>query len=195
MSRAVLAVDRVVVLVVGIVLALIGLTLVGWYAVAQGWIAAPAGVPVRLDTSGVDDATAAAWWPWALGVAGLLLVLIGLRWLAAHLPDRGVGRLRIAGGTTRDRLEADADDVAHAAADALAAAEGVRSARGRVLRERGQLVATLTATVERGADLEVVAAACDRVCSDLAQVIGRDDVRCAVRLHVARRERALPRVV
>lgn len=194
MSRTVQAVDRTVVLLIGVLLAATGLLLACWYAAGQGWFTAPFAAPDRLDTTGVDTVTGAAWWPWALGAAGVLLVLLGLRWLAAHLPDRGVGRLRIAGGDPTGRLEADAGSVTDAAADALARTEGVQSARGRLRRERGQLVATIHATVERGADLEVVAHACDQVSSDLAQVLGRDDVRCSVRLQVAHRDRALPRV-
>lgn len=194
MSRSTLAADRVVVLVLGLLVALLGLLAGAWYLSVRGWLPLEVTTPTSLSTAPVDDLAAAPWWPWALGVLGVLLVLVGLRWLAAHLPDRGVGRLRVAGHTSADKLEADAGNVADAAADALGLTEGVRSARGSVRHERGQLVATLRVTIEQGADLQVVARACDTTSADLARVLGRDDLRCLVQVHVSRRDRALPRV-
>ncbi len=194
MSRATLAVDRLVVLVLGVLLAVTGLALVVWYLDAQGWLPVVLTTPARLTTTAVDPAASAGWWPWALGVVGVVMVVLGLRWLAAHLPERGVGRLRVTGSTPTDKLEADAGNVVGAAADVLEQTEGVRTARGTVRRERGQLVATLHATLEQGADLGIVARACDAVSADLSTVLGRDDLRCLVRLQVARRDRALPRV-
>lgn len=194
MSRAVVVADRLMAVVLGLVLVLVGLALGGWYLVAQGWVAASVSAPDELSTAPVQSAANAAWWPWALGVAGVVLTLLGLRWLAAHLPNRGVGRLRLSGTGAEGRLEVDAGAVASAAADALEQVPGVRSARGRVLRDRGQLVATLRARIERGTDLEQLASACDRASSDLATALARDDLRCTVRVEVANRDRSLPRV-
>lgn len=194
MSRTTSAADRLAVLVLGLVLAVAGLALVAWYLDARGWLPVDLSAPGRLDTGAVDTAATSSWWPWALGLVGVVLVLVGLRWLAAHLPDRGIGRLRVAGSTSADALEADAGGVVGAAAAALEQTEGIRSARGTVRRERGQVVATLHATLEQGADLGTVSRACDTVSADLAGVLGRDDLRCSVRLHVAHRDRPLRRV-
>ncbi len=102
--------------------------------------------------------------------------------------------MRIAGTSERDRLEADAGSIANTAADVLGRVDGVRSARGHLRRERGQLLLTLHATIEPGADLAEVARACDRTSADVVHVLGRDDLTCRVRLQVAHSDRAVPRV-
>ena len=84
--------------------------------------------------------------------------------------------------------------VASAAAQALAHAPGVRSSRGSIHRDRGQIVAVLRATIERGADLRVVSDAADRASADLAHVLQRDDMHCSVQLRTAGRARSMPRV-
>ncbi len=194
MSRAVLATDRVIALLVGVVLAAAGVGAAAWYLESRGML--PGGVQLsdQVDTAALQTATSASWWPWASAAVGVLLVLLGLWWLAAHLPDRRLDRLRIAGTSERDRLEADAGSVANAAADALGRVDGVRSARGHLRRERGQLLLSLHATIEHGADLAEVARTCDQTSADVAHVLGRDDLRCRVRVQVAHRDRAIPRV-
>jgi hypothetical protein len=61
-------------------------------------------------------------------------------------------------------------------------------------RERGQVVARLTATIEREADLALIARAADQVSADLAAVLERGDLHCRVQVNVAARHRSLPRV-
>ena len=70
----------------------------------------------------------------------------------------------------------------------------VRSVRGTINRDRGQLVARLTATIEPQADLATVGAAADAVSADLKKVLAREDLRCQVNLRVAHRGRRLSRV-
>lgn len=188
MSRAAIALDRAAALVVAVILIAVGAGAIVWWLDLLTWL------PAALDTSVVRDGTHQPWWPWAAGGAGLIAVVAGLRWMIAHLPDRGVGDLMLTGSGPDGALRAASGPVAHAAAQALAAAPGVRSATGRVLRERGQLVARLTGTVEASADLRIIAAAADQVAADLRAVLGRDDLYCQVRLTVGRRAHALPRV-
>ncbi len=188
------AADRVLVVLVGLSLVLGGAAFGVWFLADEGWLPSTVEAPGELSTAALRSAAETDWWPWALGIAGVVLTLLGLRWLAAHLPDRGVGRLRMRGSGAEGRLEVDAGSVASAAAESLGRVPGVRSARGRVLRQRGQLVATIRVTIERGTDLEQLARACDRASTDLATALGRDDLRCSVRLDVAHRDRSLPRV-
>jgi hypothetical protein len=123
-----------------------------------------------------------------------LLALLGFRWLFAHLPRRGAGPLKLPGSDQGGRLVADGGSVASAAADELEATPGVRSARGTVLRERGQVVARLNATIEPEADLAVVARSADRPSAHLRHVLGREDLNFRVQLRVAARNRPGPRV-
>ncbi len=195
MKRRTIAVDRFAGLLAALALFGAGFALVAWWAARMNWIPSELNVlPDRLSTTGVTDAISTTWWPWASGVVGVILVLLGLRWLVGHVPDRGVRQLNLPGSTDTGRLVVDAATVADAAAHALASAPGVRSARGTIGRERGQVVARLTATIEREADLALIARAADEVSANVAAALERDDLRCRVDLNVAARQRAMPRV-
>lgn len=188
MSRRVVLVDRLAAALTGLLLVAAGLALVLW------WTRVPASVPDTVDTGSVRRVLAQPWWPWALGAGGVLLLLIGVRWLLAHVPRRGTDRLQLPGTSADGRLRAASDPVARAAAEVLAATPGVRSAHGTVLRERGRVVATLSVLVEPGARLDELCAAADEVTAGLRQVLDRPDLQCSVRLKFARRGRRMPRV-
>ncbi len=179
MSRTTYAIDRVASFIVALVLIAAGVFAVLWRFDLWGRL------PERTDLSAIFDVMAKGWWSWALSLAGILLVLLGLRWLFAHLPGRGVGELNLPGTGRNGRLRFNAKAAASAAADVLAQAPSVRSAQGTVRRDRGQLVVDLRTTVEPDADLEVVAAAADKVVADLASVMDRHDIYGRVRVDVA----------
>ncbi|GAB3471713.1 alkaline shock response membrane anchor protein AmaP [Kineococcus endophyticus] len=192
MGRAVLGLDRLAAIVVGLVLLVLGLAAAAWGAgwLVQVWAAAPQQLTLQTAT----DTFATAWWPWAAGIAGAVCILLALWWLLAHLPRRGVGELSLKGSDKSGRLLIDPAGAAATAADVLAETPGIRSASSRVVRDRGQLVVAVKATVEPDADLQSVVTATDDVATDLAQVLGRDDARARVRLSVARRARHRTRV-
>lgn len=192
MGRAVLGLNRVLTLLAGVVLLLLGLAAAAWGAgwLVQVWTTAPETLQLQTAT----DTFAMAWWPWAAGIAGAVFILLGLWWLLAHLPRRGVGVLSLPGSAREGRLLVDPAGAASTAADVLGDTPGVRSSSSRVLRDRGQLVVELKAVVEPTADLTSVVAATDAVSADLQQVLGRDDARARVRLAVARRARKASRV-
>ena len=188
MSRGTLAVDRVVGAVVALVLIGAGLFGIAW------WSGRFPSLPPRVDQSVWTSWTTQAWWPWALAAAGVVAILVGLRWLVAHLPDRGVSHLSLTGSGVDGKLIVDAGTVAAAAAQALQHTIGVRSSRGSIHRDRGQLVAVLKATIEREADLHLIAAAADQASAHLQQALQRGDLHCRVQLRTAARDRSLPRV-
>lgn len=188
MSRATIAVDRVVMFAVAVVLIGVGIAGIAW------WFDLATLLPARTDLTGALDTVRQSWWPWVTGVVGLIAVLAGLRWLISHVPDRGVGDLTLSGSGPGGKLRAAPGPVAQAAARVLAAAPGVRSSTGKVLHERGQLVARLTATIETTADLRAIAAAADQVAAELGAVLGREDLHCQIQLKTATRTRAQPRV-
>lgn len=187
MSRAVIAFDRLAAIVVGLVLIATGLAGLFWW---RGKL----GLSGPLDAAIAVDQTTQTWWPWVVGVVGVVLILLGLRWLAGHVITRGVGQVRLSGTGKPGRLTAQVKPVAQAAAEVLASTDGVRSVRGTIHRDRGQLVARLTATIEPQADLATVTAAADSISSDLKKVLARDDLRCLVTLRVAHRSRQMSRV-
>ncbi len=186
-----LALDRVVVLLLGLVLVVVGVAAVGWQAgfLADVWPDVP-------DTLGVDSGpvTAAAGYPALALVVGIVLVVIGLWWLLAHLPRRSVGSLRLEPGDQPGRLFVDPDPAAATAAEVLAEDPLIRSAHGAVLADRGERVVRLRATVEPDTDLDAAVAACDGVLADLARVLPADQLRSRVELSVLRRGEVGPRV-
>lgn len=192
MRRSVLAVDRIAALLLGLVLLAAGVAAAGWYngGLRRLWPA----FPKELSTAGASDVLNTGWWPWAAGGAGALAVLLGLWWLIAHLPRRGVGMLVLPGSGKSGRLLVDPAGPAGTAAEVLADTPGVRSANSKVMRDRGELVVALTGTIDPRADLTEVIAATDAVAAQLRTVLGRDDARARIQLSVARRARTQPRV-
>ncbi|MDQ2826712.1 MAG: hypothetical protein M3Y04_07120 [Actinomycetota bacterium] len=192
MSRGTVITNRIVVFLVGLILLALGAAAALWWqGTLTGWFRA---VPDRLDSRSVSGLTQQSWWPWAAGAVGLVLILLGLRWLVAYLPRRGVSHLKLPGSSSQGSLMAQVQPVATAAAEALEQTPGIRSARGSLREERGQLVAWFSVTVEQQADLTTVAAAADRVSAQLGQVLQRNDLVCEINLSVARRDHALARV-
>lgn len=191
MRRGVLAVDRVVAFLLGLVLLLAGLAAIAWWA-GKLYLVWPA-VPAVLRLRALRAAVEAGWWPPTAAVVGVVAIALGLWWLLAHLPRRGVGTLALPGSGTRGGLRLDPDAAVAAAADVLAQAPGVRSASGSMRDDRGELVALLDATIEPTADLGTVVAAAERVSAELGHVLGLPAARCRVELSVARRGRQLAR--
>jgi hypothetical protein len=192
MRRTVLGLDRVLAVLLGVVLLVTGLGAAAWYG---GWLRRlwPQ-FPRQLSTQYAADLIGTSWWPWASGAAGAVAVLLGLWWLIAHLPRRAVSFLALPGSSRAGRLRLDPSGPAATAADVLADNPGVRTANGKVIRDRGELVVALTATIDPRADLSDVIEAADSVAADLRTVLGRDDVHARINLSVARRARTLPRV-
>lgn len=88
------------------VTALVGSVLFGLGAMAILWrLDIVLDLPRSIDTERVTDVLATSWWPWASGVVGMVLVLLGLRWLGAHLPSAGVGELNLPGTGATGRLQ------------------------------------------------------------------------------------------
>ncbi|WP_380169241.1 hypothetical protein [Jannaschia sp. R86511] len=181
MSRGVLALDRVVVLLLG-VLVVLGSAFLAVWGLGR-WPGSPAEVSLTW-FNGVPEHP---WWPWALGVGGVLAVLVGLRAVLAHARR---GRVRTAGLRGADdvpgRARADLAAVVEAAAEQLSRTPWVDSARGHVVLDRGTTVLELVAHVDAAADLATVRAAVDRTRDQLAVVLPAGTVHLRVRLDVRR---------
>lgn len=191
-GRGVLLLDRFVVLLLGVGLVAGGAAAALWRI---GWLDDVLGdAPDSLDTSVLLSPVDTDWWPWAAGAGGVLAVLLALGWLLRHVPRQRVSTLRLPGSTAAGRLEADSGPIAQAAADSLGAEAGIRSASGSVRRERGVLVLVLTADVDPASSLPDVVAAAERVGAEASAVVGRDDVRCRIRLRAGTGRSQMARV-
>lgn len=177
MKRATASVDRTSTAVVGLALIALGGGAIAW---ERGQFPGRE----RLDAAFVDTAVDAGWWPWALGAAAIVLVLLGLWWLLAHLPRRSVGTVAFASSADADvdgRLSVDLGTAARSAAKSLAAHEGVVSATGRSVSDRGQRVVEITATLDPAVtSLDKVASAAAQTRNDI--VTSLDGTPAAVRI-------------
>jgi hypothetical protein len=136
MTRRAVAVDRTLVFLLGIALAALGLAAVAWQ---RGVLAGGRAVQTT-----APEVVASTWWPWGSGAVGLVLILVGLRWLLAHHWPLKASRVTLGGD---DALTADPGAVASAAATALAAEPQIAKAHGAATVYRGTSTVTLTATV------------------------------------------------
>ncbi|TCC32156.1 hypothetical protein [Kribbella sindirgiensis] len=183
MRRGVIAVDRTVGVVVALVLIAAGALAVSW------WYDVLPGAPDRISLSGPADHTRTGWWPWATGTGGVLLALLGLWWLLRHLPRRISGRFTLTDTDPNGRLVADAHAAVAAAARDLTSHPEIRDSSGRVVADRGELVAELQCTIEPSADLDAVHPLVTQSASDLAAVLGLPQLRHRIVLHVARTDK------
>lgn len=188
MTRGTLAFDRVMTALAGAGLLALGVVGILWWAGRLG------SAPTRVDLSGIRWWATQQWWPWALVVGGVVLALVGLRWLFSHLPRSGVSHLTLPGSGSEGRLLVATGPAVDAAAGSLEQAPGVRSVRGRIDHDRGQVVASFVATIDRDADLRLVAAAVDEMTGRLQSVLERQDVYSRVVLRTTGRSRKAPRV-
>ena len=177
MKRATASLDRTSAAVVGLALIALGGGAIAW---ERGKF------PGReqIDAAFVDTTVDAGWWPWALGAAAIVLVLLGLWWLLAHLPRRSVGTVAFASTPDSDvdgRLSVDLTSAAKSAAKSLAAHEGVVSASGRSVSDRGERVVEITATLDPTvSSLDTVSAAAAQTRNDI--VTSLDGTPAAVRI-------------
>lgn len=185
MSRAVVGLDRVVLVLLALVLGAASAGLAVWGL--GRWPAAPE----ELDLAVLRGLPEHPWWPWALAVGGVLAVLLALRSLVAHARRERVRRITLgsgeqADGTVTGALRLDLAATARAAAEALARDEQVDSARGHVVVDRGATVVELVARVDAGVDLDALHAAVDRCRDQLSAVVGEGTAAIRVRLDVRR---------
>lgn len=134
------------------------------------------GWPDALSTGPLRELATASWWPWTMLTLGVAAVLVGLRWLVAHLPRRRVGFLRV-GDDDGGRLLVDARSVVDAAALAFNNEPGVDTAVGSLDLVDGRLIARVALTMESDADLADLARRADLLSGQLRAVTGRDDLR------------------
>lgn len=186
-SRTLLLLDRVATL-------LLALVLIAGGALGIWWWTGSSPLATRTNTTALRRVVAMDWWPWASTAVGIVLIYFAIRWIASHLSRSNVSDLTLRGSGHAGTLVVDAGKVSDAAAAAFADTLGVRNAKGSITRDRGQLVAKITATIEPHADLMSISNTADLVSAQLHQVLGRDDVRCRVELRVAKRGTSPARV-
>lgn len=185
MTRRAVIVDRIAALLLGIGLLASGLAAVAWQRGAL-WQARP------LDLSAAAELTQTPWWPWASAAAGILLILLALRWLFSHHRAPKLTRLGLVDGRTTDNfgLTADASSVAQVAATTLAQHSNVIKATGRAAAEHGSPTITLTVTVAARSPLDTGVTTATDIVGTIAHMLGDTvSVRTVLRTDTRNRRR------
>ncbi len=185
MTRRLSVLDRAACLVLGLALVVAGLAAIDWrYDLVLS------GYRDQLSTSGADDVVSSSWWPWAFAGGGIVLALLGLVWLAAHLPRRTSGTLRLATSDPTGRVSVDLGSVADLMAERYADLTLATGVRGQLVTRRRRTVVEITGHVDDAADVVSLAEAAAACAADLAAALPDEPISCRVLLSSPRRRRA-----
>jgi len=182
MTRTAVTFDRIAAVVAGLALVALGAALAVWTTNSVP------NLPRRIAISGLHSATGTGWWPFALAGAGVLLVVVALRWLFAHTPAAKVKDLPL----RRDdagSITVDLGEVATAAAETLKQNLDVASASGKAVIDRGTRTVDLTVTTTATPRSDRLIPTIDAVCAQIAGVLSDPSVATRTTIHTGKRER------
>ena len=166
MTRTASTLDRIAAALIGLLVIAVGAGALIWNTTLSS------GFPDRITAAPLMSATSQPWWPWAVAGAGVLLVIIGVRWLLTHTPAAKTKPLPLHDADDRGTITVDLTAVVDAAAYALAQRPDVRSAKGKAVIDRGTRTLDLTVSVAAEENLSELTDAIDAVCADLARATG-----------------------
>lgn len=185
MTRLASAWDRFSALIFGVALIALGAGMLAW---GSDWIP---NRPEYVTAPGLVTAADAGWWPWVLAAAGIVLIVLALRWLLIHTPKARVKAVPLVSGHSGGTVSADLGAVANAAAQVLEQYPDVESAKGKAVVDRGVRTIDLTVTARSPLSVQTLIDPIDTVCTQTAGVLGDADIatRTTVRIgHHRRRE-------
>ena len=178
MSRSSTALDRTATIVVGLLLVAVGAGAIIWHS---GWVN---GLPEIITAPGLALSARSWWWPWAVTLVGVALVLLGLRWLASHAMATRVHTVALTGSGENGSLTTDLGSIAQAAARRLAMDPSVDSAKATAIVDLGRRTLDLTATAASINDITAAATAADQVCCEAITMLGDDTIATRTRIKV-----------
>ena len=170
MSRKLVTLDRLAGLVLAVVLVLLGLALVDWQPHRV------VALPVTLRTGAVLDQTSATWWPFVTAVLAVALVLLGLRWVVAHLRRVTRRQARLSESSGAGRIVLDTSSVARAVAATLQSELVLPEANGRVREQRGRPLVQVDARCTTSTDVAELRERAERLTRDMRVAFPSGDV-------------------
>ena len=182
MTRKLVTIDRVAGIVVALLLIAGGLVLMDWKLEKVLSLPSVVRLPGLLKTS------ALAWWPLATAILAVLLILLGLRWLVAHLPRVRTSEAKLGESSGEGRMRLDTASVARASASALQSELVLPEARGRVREVRGRPLVQLDARCFRDTSVAEVRERAERVARDIDRAFPSGDLPLRVVVAEPRRK-------
>jgi len=184
MSRTLHLWNKVAVAVAGLSIAALGVAMILWRA---GVLA----TPTSIDTTTVMRVIASDWWPWAAGVVGLVVVLLGIRWFVAYIPRPVATGLALSRFDEHGDLSVSLSALASAMDDRIAVAPGVRRCNSSVRRDRGVRLVETRVHVDSGVHLRMLTEVVGDVARDVEVMLSGDAPAARVRVYVNRSRREM----
>ena len=188
MSSGLLRLDRLVGLVLGLLLVAAGLLLVDWH------LDQVLALPERVDLSGLASATDAGWWPFAALAVAIVLLLLGLRWLVAHLPRVRSASTRLPDTSGAGRIELDTGSLAKAVAGSVQSPLALPSASGQARTHGGRATVEVAAHVSRSTEVREVREVGERAARQVAEAFPSGGVRFRLVVDAPRRTASVKRL-
>jgi len=182
MTRTLHLWNRAAVAVAGLIIASLGVAMILWRA---GVLAAHASI----DTASVMRVIDSEWWPWAAGVAGLVVVLLGIRWFIAYVPRPARSELALSQSDEQGDLSVSLAALASAIDDRIALAPGVARCTSHVRLDRGVRLIETRVHVDSGVHLRMLTEVVDDVARDVEAMLSGDAPAARVRVFVNRLQR------
>lgn len=189
MTRLLVTLDRLAGIVLALLLVAGGLVLLDWR------LDTVLNLPTVAHIGPVLDLVKRVWWPVVAAVAGVLLVLVGLRWLVGHMPRVRNSEARLSASSGAGRLRLDTPSVARAGASALTSDLVLPEASGHVREVRGRPLVQLEARCAQETDVADVRDRAALVAGDVARGFPSGDLPLRVLVDAPRtrvRDRAKP---
>lgn len=165
-------------------IALLGLVLVAGGVLLIGWLLRLVDPGDEVETDPIITLSEEGWWPWALAALGLLLLLLGVRWLIAHAPPRHPTEARLPGSGNGGRFTAQLAPVFQTSSAALERDPFIGSVSASSHDHHDRIGVVVDVTMEPDARLEDIVGLVDGHLDQMHHVIGRSDFEYLARIDV-----------
>lgn len=194
MTRTATVLDRVATCIAGLLAIALGVAAILWN------LDVIKDLPARIDIPWAEDLGDRSWWPWAVGVGGVLLALLALRWLISHVPLRRVKEITVPGSNSHNSITADLGAVAEGVTASLEDFDEVSGVRGKALVDRGVRTIDLRVTLRRSvvSGSETLPELVSRVANtgdQVQAVVGDSSVATRIRIAVKSTKHDEPRTL
>lgn len=163
---------------------LLGLALLTGAALVIAWMLQLLDPGDEIETDPVLTLSEEPWWPWALAALGVLLVLLGARWLLAQAPRSIATDVRLPGSGHGGRFTADLGPVLQTAADALERHPLITNVSTSKQDRNERVGIVFDVTMRADAPLGTVVDVIDGHLDEVHRVIGRSDFDYLARIAV-----------
>ncbi|KQB84334.1 hypothetical protein [Corynebacterium oculi] len=181
MSRALSAIDRTLLILLGLLSLAGGLWgIAAWleFEPTQQWIE-------RIDASVLADAQESPWFLVALWATMILGIILGLWWIAANLRRRGFNRQRSQASSTQGSIDISLTRMASAVGEALEEVPGVTRVRHKATVDRSRPTIAWTIRGEATTNLVELRSAIEQNEDDLRAALPGIDVDSVYKINLA----------